>query len=238
MIYVNGDSYTVMSGGKVYSDYLKEKLNTKSINAGIPGSCNSRIFRTSLRDLIELKKTEKDITAIISLSFTIRSEVWDENIQPTKWKNSNDGGFASYQFVTGLDWLGSTVFPSELKSYAKEWVTQYNIEAETTTLLQQSVLLSNWCKLNNVRLILLSSCLQEPVDFNTPFIKPFYDELFVDKNVINFFTSSFVDICKDFPRVSKHIQEIHGKKYDIGHINFQGHEYFANFLIENYLNEI
>lgn len=245
IVYVNGDSFPYMSDGKRYSDYLSEAFNCESVNSSIGGSCNSRIIRTTLRDLIELKKKDPDILAVISMSFTIRTELWDEETQAGYWKQCNDGGFASYSFAVGTHWFTDGIItnkgiPATMQAYAKQWLINFDIEAETTNLLSQCLLLTNWLKSNNIKYVLLSSCLQEPIDFNAPFVKPFYTELFADPRVINFYNFSFTEyvLSKGHTPIDVGVQEIHGKKYNTGHHGDLAHKEFANYLIENYFNEI
>jgi hypothetical protein len=90
-VYVNGDSYSKNSDKKTYCEFLSEKFNCESHNAAIAGSSNSRILRTSLRDLINLKKERTDdIIAVISLSFLLRIEVWDPAAPlDQKYKHTN-----------------------------------------------------------------------------------------------------------------------------------------------------
>lgn len=241
ILYVNGDSYTTGNIGERYSDFLGDLLGCPSINTAINGSSNGRILRTTLRDLLELKKTHTDITAVISLSFLVRTEIWDNETQPDKWKHSNDGEFASYNMVTSKDWYQNRdtnpELSTKLNSFAKNWITWYNVEAETTRLLQQSLLLVNWLQNNNIKYVLFSSCLQETVDVVSPFIKPFYDELFSDPQVLNFFNQSFTEFClgRKHEPIDHHLQEIHGITKNIGHHGAPAHKDFANHLFENYL---
>lgn len=244
IVYVNGDSYTATSDGKRYSDFLGEKLKCQSINAAVAGSCNSRITRTSLRDLIDLKKQQTKIVAVISISFTLRTEVWNESLQADKWKQSNDGGFGSYQFATSHNWLlnkdVSSHIPYNLKSFGREWLMNYDIEAETTNLLKDCVFLVNWLQNNQIPYVIFSGCPQEPIDVNAPFVKPFYNELSADKNVIDFYSQSFTEWClsQGHTPYDDYQQNIHGVTKIIGHHREAAHSDWANYLLENYLNEI
>ena len=140
ILYVNGDSYSAVSNGKRYSDFLGESLGRKVINNAIPGSCNDRIFRTSLRDLIQLKLQYSDVIAVISLSFPIRTELWDQHIKNNKF--SNDGEFTSIQPVTSKDWyLDKTISEKKYKEFCKQFLTYYNIEAETVKLSKKKLIL-------------------------------------------------------------------------------------------------
>ena len=239
ILYVNGDSYSAVSNGKRYSDFLGESLGRKVINNAIPGSCNDRIFRTSLRDLIQLKLQYSDVIAVISLSFPIRTELWDQHIKNNKF--SNDGEFTSIQPVTSKDWyLDKTISEKKYKEFCKQFLTYYNIEAETVKLLQNIILLTAWCKQNKVPYVIISGTLQEPIDFTAPFVKPFYDAMLNDSNIVNTFKNSFTEWCvtNGFVPIDNYTQEIHKKTYIIGHHGEAAHKAFANFLIDNYFHEI
>jgi hypothetical protein len=242
ILYVNGDSYAFVSDGKRYSDYLGELLQCTSINAAISGSCNSRIFRTSLRDLIELKKTtDKDIVAVIALSFTIRTELWDRAHQLKKWRTNNDGDFLSLQFATVVNWFSkkdqTSISDDSYKHYSRQWLEWFDIEAETTKLLQEIILLTSWCDNNNIKYVLFSSVLQEPIDFTAPCVNSFNELVNSNKNIINIFKQSFTEYCINNGHIpiDDYSQEIHGKKYIIGHHGEEAHKDFAKYIFENYL---
>ena len=239
ILYVNGDSYSVVSDGKKYSDFLGESLGRTVINNAIPGSCNDRIFRTSLRDLIELKSKHSDVIAVISLSFPIRTELWDQHIKHNKFVN--DGEFTSIQPVNSKTWFyDNTISVGKYTEFCKQFLTYYNIEAETVKLLQNIILLATWCKQHNVTYVIVSGPLQEPVDFTTPFIKSFYDAMLNDSNIVNIFENSFTEWCvtQGFVPINDYTQEIHNKTYMIGHHGETAHKAFANFLIDNYFHAI
>lgn len=239
IVYVNGDSYSVISNGKRYSDFLGEHYQCQSINAAIRGSSNNRILRTSMRDLLRLKSQKhKDILAFISLSFLIRTEVWDSNIIDNKFVN--DGEFTSIQPTHSKSWFYDKLdsVDSKYGDFCKQFLLNYNVEAETTKLLHSILLFSAWCKQNEIKCIIFSSALQEQIDYNAPFVIDFYQEMINDKNIINIFEFSFTEWClaQGYLPISNYTQNIHGKTYQIGHHDEAAHCAFANFLIEH--NEI
>ena len=103
ILYSNSDSYGVLSQpgngtpyGEVYGKFIADKLGSKFVNRGRSGSCNSRIMRTSTRDLIKLRleNPNKKIQALISLAGTYRNELWTEDNQLSE---DFDGQFKSFQ---------------------------------------------------------------------------------------------------------------------------------------------
>ena len=126
---------------------------------------------------------------------------------------------------------------SKYQKYVEQWLKWYDIEAETTTLLKEILLLTSWCKYNKIKYVVFSGPLQESVDLETPFIKSYYDAVRVDPNIIDVFSNSFTEWCVNhqYIPIDNHMQEIHGKTYIIGHHGELAHQAFANFLIRNYL---
>lgn len=240
MIYVNGDSYPYVSDGKRYSEFLGEYFACPVTNNSLPGSCNSRIFRTSLRDLLDLRQKHKNLRAVISLTFPMRTEVWDQDILDNRF--TNDGEFTSFQIHTSKTWFFDKTQSLDHKynDYCKQVVNFYNVEAETVKILQNIILLSNWCETNNIDYVILSGALQETIDFDAPFVYSFYHAVKQNKQVIDIFTKSFTQWCieKGFQPINEHSQEIHGSTYNIGHHGEQAHKAFANYLIDNYFDKI
>lgn len=189
-----------------------------------------------MRDLIELKKNDS-VVAVISLSFLTRIELWDVESK----QNAKDGDFVQIQTVKNLDWFDKKD-PSDdvndlYKDYVKQWLTWYDVEAETVKLLQQVLSFAGWCKYNKIKYVIFSGPLQEPIDFNAPFVEPFYNELINDNQIINIFEQSFTEWCynKGHNGINENYMEIHGKKYKCGHLNEEAHKDWANYLIKNYL---
>lgn len=237
IVYVNGDSYSAISNGKTYADFLGELFDCSVINSSISGSCNSRIFRTSLRDLMKLTKDHQDIAAVNQLSFPLRTEIWDKDITNNRF--GNDGEFTSIHTVTSKTWFYNreSMTNSKYQKYVEQWLTWYNIEAETVNLLKEILLLTTWLKYNKIKYVIVSGPLQEPVDLESTFIKSYFDAVSSDSNVINMFENSFTEWCNKQGHVpiDDYTQEIHGKTYIIGHHGTAAHKDFANFLFENYL---
>lgn len=244
LVYVNGDSYALgwlPKHHKIYGNHIADYFNSQFINNAIRGSSNSRIFRTSLRDLMDLKEKNKNILACISLSFISRTEIWDIDHPREHFKNTNDGDFFSIQIDTTENNNWFRLFPDTEKKYfnfLKQNTIWYNIEAETVKLLEKIILFVNWCENNNVDYIIFSPMYQDTVDFSTPFIFNFYKEIKKNKRVLDPFEFSFLEWClnRGHEPVDNYKAVVNGKQYQVGHMGISGHEDFAKFLLENYLN--
>lgn len=108
LIYCNGDSYSDENYhpsmlGKTYADIVGNHCNGFVINSAISGSCNRRIIRTSLHDLMlqrQINPSQK-IIALISLSFELRSELWVDDLQAVQPSESN---FVTHTFSKQTNW--------------------------------------------------------------------------------------------------------------------------------------
>ena len=77
----------------------------------------------------------------------------------------HDGEFVSIQPTQSKNWFANKVsdqhLPQKYVDYANQWLVWYNVEAETTKLLKEILLLTTWCKYNKIKYVIFSSALQE-----------------------------------------------------------------------------
>ena len=232
ILYSNSDSYGVLSqpgedtpNGKVYGKFVADKLGYEFVNRGRSGSCNSRIMRTSTRDLIKLRleNPNKKIQALISLTTTYRNESWtDENWHP----EDLDGHFKSFQPRSKFQ-----KYAPEQKDFAKHWVAQYDNEAEQTNLLWQVSMLTNTMKSYNINYLVWwggNIGVVKPINYDNPFIEDFYQEFKKDKNTISFEDFGFCSWCLDqgYVPFDKDMFD------DYGHHSPDAHQAFADYLLE------
>ena len=225
IVYSNSDSYGVMSTGLRYSEFLAQALNAKSINGGKEGSCNQRIFRTTIRDLLKLRQeTNEPILCLLCLGSLIRGEWWNELKKLTP--NETDGHFESFQ-IHAVDFSNHPA-----RAYMDQWYRVYNDEAVQTDLMLQLTLLTSWLKNNKIEYIVFAgnTITYKKIDYNDVFVKDFATPIFADQNILNLNKFSFVTYCIE-----------HGHKpfdYDQfkehGHHGEPAHKDFANFLLELY----
>ena len=103
LVYLNGDSHSAPQKFKIYGEYISEYYKSSFINHSINKSSNNRIFRSSLRDLLSLKAQYKNILACVSLSYIMRTDLWDRDHTDERWRSTinNDGDFLSLQPFLG-----------------------------------------------------------------------------------------------------------------------------------------
>jgi hypothetical protein len=246
LVYLNGDSYSSPSDSfKIYGEYIAEHYNSDFINHSIRGSSNNRIFRSSLRDLIDLKKKYKNILACVSLTFIMRTDLWDTSHKFDRWRSlkNNDGDFLSLQPFTKKNWNVNSLFSSNISNesnkyndFCKNYAIWYDIEAETTKLLEKIILFSNWCENNKIKYLIFSPMYQEKIDFSAPFIKDFYHDILNNNSILNPFEFSFLDWClmHNYKPIDNFEAVVNGKTFQVGHQGKDGHKAFSKFLLENY----
>lgn len=87
LIYCNGDSYSDENyhpslGGNTYAHEVGRYCHGFTTNRAITGSCNRRIVRTTVHDILQQRQLnpEQKIIALIGLTFELRSEIWVDNL--------------------------------------------------------------------------------------------------------------------------------------------------------------
>ena len=236
MIYVNGDSYSI-TNGKNYGDYLSESTGNPLLHKGIPGSSNSRIFRTTARDLLKLKQQGvTDCSVIVGLSFWFRTELWIDEHGIDKWyqHSFDDGEFASFQAVYNNDWFtkGPTLkkVPKEYQAYLREWVLTRNTDAVFVDIMHQASLLKHLCNSLGYKFIIFwSADVTEDtrrIDPNLDALKDFYAE-FDQSNSFNLLDYSFSNYYNNIRK--PYDFELYG---NAGHPDTQSHAEFAQELVK------
>jgi hypothetical protein len=222
ILYANSCSIGVCSTGKTYADFLGEHLHATVINAGKSGVCNSRIFRTSIRDLLELQKQDEEITAVISLGATYRSELWRPEIPVI----NNDGHFNSFQ-ITSLD-KDDKFNPSDQIKFFKEWFKWYNDEAEITNVCTQLIMFVAFLEKNNINyLIWVGGRCYKEIDTTAPFLNILYDQIKNNPKIFNIFNFSFGKFATSRGYIPYDYEEFGV----YGHHTEEAHRDFANYLI-------
>ena len=240
IVYSNSCSFGAVQEHTVYSDCVANYFSAKLINKGQNGSCNRRIIRTSLRDLNDLKDKD-NVVLLLGLTFISRTEIWRPDLEAAL----NDGHFYSIKTQhQNFDWsvkgLIDTIIPNVhesvdtvIKDYYREWLLHYNPEAEITNLLTDIIMLSGWCKSNNVKYVIFSNvdCLPDSakIGYTSPFVHSLRHTIEQDPNIINPWVFSFGGHALDLGFIPKD-QKSFGRH---GHPNREAHKMFGNLLINH-----
>ena len=229
IVYSNSDSFGIVSDGKVYSEFIAEHFSATLINKGQSGCCNTRIFRTSVRDLINLKKTTNDeIIVLIGLAPIWRDEYWKPGINT----GDNDGDFKSFHLNKLL-----TTENKHITDFVRLWFAICDDDALVTNLLYELITFTSFLEQNSFRYLIWSGFADmcKAVDLKAPFISDFNDTL-KTKHVISITDFSFCKFCI----LQGFIPIDYDQFKNNGHHGELAHKAFAEYIIQNYLekNEI
>lgn len=241
IVYSNSCSFGEVQPHTVYSDVVANGLSAKLINKGKAGSCNRRIIRSSLRDLIDLK-TQDRVVLLLGLTFVSRTEIWRPDLSAI----DNDGHFHSIsvnhkKFDWSIHGLIDTVIPDIHKTadpvisdYYQQWLIHYCPESEVTNLLTDIIMFVGWCKNNNIDYIVFSNvdCLPDhnKIGYTSPFIQNLRQEIEQDSNILDPWSFSFGTHSLNSGFVPKD-QHLYGRH---GHPGEEAHIQFGNLLLEHF----
>ena len=174
LIYCNGDSYSdprthPSLEDNVYPNFVAKECNGFVINSAIRGSCNRKIIRTTLHDMLLQRQQNPDqqIIALIGLTFEIRSELWDEQAHPPTASESN---FVTHQFSEQLNWRQNLLNNKDIetknkhklesnffKQYSQGRAYFYSPYAERINLLTDLTMLRSVLDSINVQFLIFQS---------------------------------------------------------------------------------
>ena len=251
LIYCNGDSYSDSNYhgsliGKTYSDIVGQNLDGYVINKAVRGSCNKRIIRTTIHDMIhqrELNKTQ-EIIALIGLSFEIRSEYWVDKLIPDLPEESN---FLTHTFSSQLDWrnrlLQGMPFNNTINNknvdkdfhdiYSKGRAFFYSPYAERINLVCDLLLLKHLFDSLEIKFLVFQSPKAERLE-NEYLLDFFQTRLYEDARFINLESFGFVDWCYENHFVPLDYLD----RPQIGHYGADAHAAFATQWILPKLKEL
>lgn len=245
LIYANSCSFGAPGQHhKIYPEYVSENFRTDLINKGVPGSCNRRIIRSSLRDLNEITG-KKNILVLLGLTFVSRTELW----QPDLPAQDNDGHFHSITVDHDkIDWkkngLVNTIVNDvwklarpEIKNYYKNWLLHLSMESEVTNLLTDIIMFTGWCRAKNITYLIFANTDILPDDskvgYDSPFISTLKETIIEDQNILDLWTFSF----KDYALSNNFKPKDYYKFGDSGHPGAGAHQLFGQLLI-NHINNM
>ena len=126
LIYCNGDSYSdgnykdsagnPVLENRTYAHVLGKKTAGFVINKATTGSCNRRIVRTTISDLLTQRQLnpEQKIIALLGLSFELRSELWHDN--PIQSRPPEESNFRTHTFSGQLEWRKNLLSGNDIQT--------------------------------------------------------------------------------------------------------------------------
>lgn len=206
LIYCNGDSYSNENyhsslKGKTYSHAVGRKLNGFVINNAVNGSCNRRIIRTSVHDLVHQRQLNPDqeIIALIGLSFEIRSEIWIDDARPQFETESN---FQSNSFTNKNNWrewlINKKSLPDKLGSgfldkYNQGRAYYYSPYAERINLMCDLLMFQSLMQQLNIQFLVFQAPKAEALE--SEYLLDFFKDKLNKNNFFDFEKFGFINWC-------------------------------------------
>lgn len=252
LIYCNGDSYSDENyheslKNKIYVNFIAEKVNGFVFNRAKKGSCNRRIIRTTLHDILHQRQLNPDqkIVALIGLSFELRSEIWIDNIKD-KSATEVESNFKTHIFSTQVDWrenlysnkdinslMVDVQYKDFIENYSRGRAFFYSPYAERINLLCDLIMLREVFNNLNINFIIFQSPIAEKLekDYLLDFFK---NQIKNDQRFLNFETFGFCDWCNLQGFVPLDFLD----RPEIGHYGPDAHEAFAEKILYPKLHDL
>jgi hypothetical protein len=250
LIYCNGDSYsdqhyhpTLLNN--TYVNVVADHCKGFAINSAITGSCNRRIIRTTLHDMILQRKLNptQQIIALIGLSFEMRSEIWIDDIDTIRPEESN---FKTHVFSGQLNWrenllAGKTIDSPSIRKIKNKFHDKfsqgrayfYSPYAERINLLTDLIMLTSVLNSLDVKFLIFQSPAAEKLE--SEYLLDFFKEqLMSNPNIFDLETFGFCNWCND----QKFIPMDYLDRPDIGHYGPDAHRAFAEQILIPKLKEL
>ena len=180
-LYVNGCSFTndpniYLESQNQYCDFFKEKYHFNVINRGVPGSCNRRIIRTTLRDCLEFGSST---FVIIQLTDIHRTEITaDDNC----WQNDDFFDPSQQEICQSIKLTDSELY----KKYLSEKTKLIHDKHLFDELMVDLLLLTEFLKSRNIDYYVYNHAWIFNKDF-VPHNSSFYQRIKADARINDFF---------------------------------------------------
>lgn len=250
MIYCNGDSYSDPDyhpslPGNTYAHVIGERLKGFVMNRAISGSCNRRIIRTTVHDMIQQKQLnpQQKTIAVIGLSFEIRSEIWINDKNPQRSEESN---FVTHIFSSQTNWRENLLQGLSMdsdnphllekkfyKKYTDGRAYFYSPYAERINLLCDLIMLRSLLDQLDIGFLIFNSIVPEKLE--SDYLLDFFqkeiqsDPRFIDLNRFGF--------C-EWSRQNGFVPVDFLDRPEIGHYQADAHRAFADEVLLPKIKEL
>ena len=244
LIYCNGDSYSdencyLAPKENTYANAVGRACNGFVINQAIAGSCNRRIIRTTVHDMIQQRQLNPDqkIIALIGLSFELRSELWIDDIDDNR--HPEESNLRTHTFSKQLNWRENLLKDLDINSpnkYAQhnkffEKFSQgraffFSPYAERINLLCDLIMLRALFDSLNIHFIIFQSPVAEKLqsDYLLDFFKK---QIAEDSRFLDLENFGFCDWCIDQNFIPLDFLD----RPNIGHHGPEAHIAFAEKIL-------
>lgn len=222
-VYTNGCSFTYDNyiyndlKGLAYGDLLAHKLNVEYANMALPGACNRRIIRTTLRDAI---KFDCNTLVIVQLTILARTEKIYTPGQQNEWKMNNVQSHEEYH-----ESIKGDANENLNQEYYNTHVKFFDERAEMTDLAADLLMLTAFLNNNCIPYYIFS---YQPLVGQATANQIYHDCLQVqlrkDPSIMNILSDSMID------KIGPGNWHYDASKNFVGHLNPAGHAQTAEIL--------
>lgn len=246
IIYCNGDSYSNEKyhpslKGKTYANVVSDYSNGYVINKSINGSCNRRIIRTTVHDMILERKLNptQQIICLLGLSFELRSELWHDS---NNLNLPEESQFRTHTFSSDLDWRekllnNNTLFQGSeekfLNKYSDGRAFFYSPYAERINLLCDLIMLKSMFNDYNIDFLVFQCPIAEQLK-SDHLLDTFKNEIFKDPRFFDFETFGFCQWAKEKSFIPLDMLD----RPEFAHYGADAHASFANEILIPKLKEL
>jgi hypothetical protein len=225
-IFINGDSYSApKQNDKVYADFLAARMKIPVINLAIAGSNNDRITRSSIESIETLKTQYQNPLVIIGWSFIRRLEVWYYGNNPTvlnRIPDSDQSRFITLDHLVNLN--EATV---EQKCLIND---DLFIHKQLMNFYTNLYTFAHTLESKNLSYVFFSGARNTDCPINCfPYIESLSQVQWVanNKTIYKLHEFCIMNWAKENDPDSHPVT---------GHLSTTGHEYFANFMLDNMID--
>jgi len=247
LIYCNGDSYSDKNyhptlKNQTYAHVVGKHLTGFVINNAIQGTCNRRIIRTSVHDLVNERKLNPDqkIIALIGLTFELRAELWNNDRIPDISSESN---FQTHVFTHLDNWREMLLDGKDIglkrnqpgpdqkffEKYSQGRAYYYSPYAERINLLCDLLMFQSLMQKLDIQFLVFQAPVAEKLE--SEYLLDFFKSNLDVNNFFDFETFGFVNWC-----YQQGFEPLDGQdRPEIGHYGPDGHRAFAERILIPYL---
>lgn len=249
-VYCNGDSYSDPDyrpdlNSQTYAHVIAERIGGFAMNKARSGSCNKRIMRVALHDLIQQKtlNPKQPIVALLGLTYELRDEIWIDNHRD--FDHAEESNFFRFQVALDISWrqqLLNNIFSrsnlitriadilgshrSFLEKYQQGRAFFYSPYQERISLYMQLYFMIEWCKQHDINVLMFCAAPSfEPLE--QEYLKDFFGSNLDKRHFLDFEKFSMCEWC----RSQGFVPYENDRDIDNGHYGPDAHKAFGDFLI-------
>lgn len=212
LIYCNGDSYSDENYdpslvGKTYAHVVAQSAGGFAINHALSGSCNRRIVRTTVHDILHQRQLNpnQQIVVLLGLSFELRSELWIDDIQNNI--RPVESNLRTHTFSRQVSWRDNLLNDCDIatdnpyklnekffKKFSEGRAFFYSPYHERINLLTDLIMIRALFEQLDIDFLIFQSPRAEKLesDYLLDFFK---DQIAGDKRIMDVETFGFTDWC-------------------------------------------